>query len=245
MVDISTGDLADPAYSAAERIALRRQVLDWRDYWSIEAEVRLRTVLAERSPAIDTQIKSLSVTGLALARTGRRPIPAVANLVEAIEQVARDIVAEAEASLNAIVAHSLAITAEAATVGHLADFSARQLRGLGQTVAPLAAAVGLGIALPGLATTTSVALFGLVTSTTVSASILIAGIGGVAALSALGVINFSGLRADQERRLSETVAAGLEKGHFVPVTHGREPSMLAKLEAGFAQAANQLTGERW
>jgi hypothetical protein len=244
MMDLETIQETSPGHLAAERIALRRQVLDWRDHWSIEAELRLRMVWAARSDAIAAQIKALSHKNLALARTGYSPMPAVGELVEAIKQAANDIVADAEASLNAIVPHHLRIEAEAAKVSDGAGFDSRQLVAFGKTAAPIAAAAGLGIALPGLATTTSVALFGLVTTATVSVPILAAGIGGVTALSVLGVVSFSDLRADQERRLGDAIAGDLEKSLFQPVRLGREPSLLASLEAGLARAAEDLTGER-
>ena len=196
-----------------------------------------------RSEGIAAQIKALSHKDLALARTGYSPMPAVGELVEAIKQAANDIVADAEASLNAIVAHHLRIEAEAAKVSAGAGFDSVQLVAFGRTAVPLAAAAGLGIALPGLATTTSVALFGLVTTATVSVPVLAAGIGGVAALSALGIVSFSGLRADQERRLSDAIADELETRLFEPVRLGREPSLLASLEAGLARAADDLTEE--
>lgn len=242
MVDLETTELTRPEHLAAERIALQRQVRDWRDHWSIEAEIRLRTAWAARSGALDAHIKSLSHKDLALARTGYHPLPAIDALVEAIVQAASAVVAEAEASLNAIVAHHLRIEAEAAAISGGAGFDAGQLVAFGKTAAPIVAAAGLGIALPGLATTTSVALFGLVTTTTVSVPILAAGIGGVAALSALGVVSLSGLRTDQERRLSDAITAELEARLFEPARPGRDPSLLASLEAGFARAADDLTG---
>lgn len=224
----------------AERISLRRQIRDWRDHWTVEAEIQLRRLWAVRKVSLETQVKALSHKDLALVRTGYNPAPGVDDLVGAIVYAANALVAEADESLNEIVAHHLRIEAAAADAHGGAGFDIGQLVSLGKSAAPIAAAAGLGIALPGLATTTSAALFGLVTTTTVSVPILAAGIGGVAVLSALGVVSVSGLRADQERRLGEAITAELEARLFDPLQLGGEPSLLASLEAGFARAANDL-----
>lgn len=229
---------------AAEQIALRRQVLDWRDRWSIEAELRLRAVLAARSNQMVVQINCLSHKDLALARIGGAPIPILAEIVDEATRIADRLLIEAGDGLAAIVAHHLDIEARAAVDVPANRLDRGQLIAMGKSAAPILAAAGLSMALPGLATTTSVALFGLVTTTTVSAPILIAGIGSIAALSAIGVLNLSGLRRDQERRLRDAVYVELEARLLVLAGDGREPSLLARLETGFAEAADHLTRKR-
>jgi hypothetical protein len=227
---------------AAERIALRRRVLDWRDHWSMEADLRLRAVSASRALDLTAQIKSLSYKDLALARTGYGPMPLVAEIVQATQHAAEKLLLEAGAALDAIVAHHLQIETRAAGGTGSGNFDNRDLADLGRTMAPFAVAAGLGLALPGLATTTSVALFGLVTTSTVSVPLLVAGVGGIAALGALGFLSLTDLRVDQERRLNDAIDSDLEARLFAPPTGSREPSLVARLEAGFAGIATGLIG---
>jgi hypothetical protein len=226
---------------SAERILLRRRVRDWRDHWSLEAELQLRGLLAARASDLDAQITNLSHKDLALARTGYSPMPILVEIVDAATMAADRLVAEAQAALAPIVTHHLEFEARAGASSGTGGLSAGDVASAGITAAPIAMAVGLGFALPGLATTTSVAMLGLVTTSAVSAPILLAGIGGVAALSAFGVVRLSGLRADQERRLTEAIHSELEARLFAPLGQGAEPSLSARLEAGFARVANELT----
>lgn len=241
---VAASSAACDADIAAKWIAVRRLLLDWRDRWSIEAELRLRAVSNARADDLAAHINGLSHKELALARTGYAPLPILGEIVDEVAMAADSILADAEASLAAIVVHHLNVEARAAADAARGGLDADELVAIGKSVAPIAAAAGLGLALPGLATTTSVALFGLVTTTTVSVPILTVGIGGIVALSALGVVSLSGMRDSQERRLRDAIYRELEARLFAPAENGQEPSLLARLEAGFALAANQLIGNR-
>jgi hypothetical protein len=227
---------------AAERIAFRRRVLEWRDQWSMEADARLRAVAAARVEHLAAEIKGLSHKDLALARTGYGSVKIVAEIIDAATKAAEKLLVEAGAALGAIAAHHLQIEAQAAAGTSTGGFDTGDLAEFGRSAAPIAVAAGLGLALPGIATTTSVALVGLVTPSTVSVPLLAVGIGGIAALGALGVLSFSDLREDQEQRLNDAVQGELEERLFAPSRERRESSLLARLEAGFATAAHDLTG---
>jgi hypothetical protein len=219
---------------------LRRQVRDWRDHWTLEAQIAVRRAVAARMGTLAEAIRALPVKELALVRTGFGALPEVAAILQAASDAAGQVVEQARAALGAIVTDHLAMQVRAADGTAPAGLDTRDLLALGQAAVPFAAAVGLGLALPGMAVTTSTAMFGLVATSAVSLPVLAAGIGGIVALSAFGAINLPTLRTGQEAKLLAAIEAELEKRLFAPAAQGRPPSLLAQVEAGFAEAAARL-----
>lgn len=228
------------ADQAVAQFALRRQAREWRDHWTLEAEMLLRGAVATRMEALGAAIRALPVKELALARTGHHALPMVEEIVGAAADAAASVVQQAQGALATIVTDLLNITAQPGSKAAPGAMNADDLKALGLAAAPFAAAAGLGLALPAMAVTSGTAMLGLVATSAVSVPILVAGIGGIAALSAFGAINLPALRTDQEDRLVAAIQADLEARLFAPAGEGRPPSLLAQLEAAFADTAARL-----
>lgn len=229
--------------SEAERIALRRRILNWRDAWSMEAEARLSKFASEKANGIATWANGLRAYQLAAARTGMADFPDLPGFIEEASKLANMVVANAHRELTSIVAHHLEIEARAGRAQPAKGISADQVLEIGRGVAPLAAAATLLAALPALATTTTVSFFGLITTSSVSLPVLAAGAAGVGVLGYFGVINVGDLRTRQERILIEAIEGVMEAQLLAPDTEGKDHSLLARLHKGFADAATSLIEE--
>jgi len=227
---------------AVAQILLRRRVLEWRDHWIIEAEVRLRARGLAVTADLAKIIAGLRTHELMAARAGITHPPALPAIVEEVSLEAARLTIAAHDALKGIVAHHLAIEAEAGKAGRSGAW-ADQVLAVGQGIIPLAAAAGLLAALPSLATTTTAVMLGFAAVTTVSAPILLAGTGGAAVLGALGVVNLKGLRGAEERKLRAAIEAEMERRLFAPAGGDGDPSLLAQLQRGLADAALQMTRE--
>ncbi|GGE95339.1 hypothetical protein [Sphingomonas prati] len=226
----------------AQLIALRRRVLEWRDAWCLDAEVRLTALCREKAVAVGPWAAGLWVHQLAAARAGFIKYPAMPQIVEEVGARAEWIVGKARVELTGIVAHHLEIETRAGRADAAADTAMGQVLAIGRGAAPFAAAAALLAVLPGLATTTTVTMFGLVTTSTVSLPVLAIGAAGVGALGYFGVINVGEVRSGQERVLIEAIEAAIEARLLASENKGTEPSLLAQVQKGFAAAAADVIG---
>ncbi len=225
----------------AERIALRRRVLDWRDDWSIEAETRLSRLCSEEASKVVPWVRDLRAYQLTAARMGFIEYPALPQIVAAAGRQADWIIDKARGELAQIVAHHLRIEAEAGRVHAGQAIGTDQILAIGQGVAPFAMAAALLAALPGLATTTTVTMFGLITTSTVSLPVLAAGMAGVSALGYFGAVNVGDIRAKQERVLIDAIENAIDARILAPERRTNDLSLLSQLQAGLAAAATAVT----
>lgn len=227
-----------------ERIALRRFVLDWRDHWMIEAEIRLRRACEDARPAIAAAVATLPLMDLLLGRATfieKSALPLAAGPADA--EIKR-IVEEAQTALSALIVHHHEVSTKVADAAAAKGMAPDQMIALGRGLAPIAAAVGIAAVLPGAAVMTNTAMLGLVTVSTVSMPVLALGIGGAAVLAATGAVNLADLRAGEERKLHERIDAAIEERILSPLAEvAGGSSLLAQRQRDFMATAETLIGE--
>ena len=224
----------------AERIALRRRVLDWRDDWSIEADARLSRLCSDEASKVVPWVRGLRIYELTGARIGFTEYPALPQIVKDAARQADWIIDKARGELAQSVAHHLKIKAEAGSVQTGQSIGTDQILAIGQGVAPFATAATLLAALPGFATTTTVTMFGLITTSTVSLPTLAAGIAGVGVLGYIGAINVGDIRIKQEQVLIDAIQSAIDGRLLAPEHQNEDRSLLCQLQTGLAAAATEV-----
>lgn len=223
----------------AERIALRRRLLDWRDRWQVESERRLLNVCtSELSKDIDAKLAAAPVWNLFIAnRLLRNEITPLVNAAArtTVEMLTRD----AQGDLGAVVQHHLAVEAQLA-----ADQTDPDLRGaatsLASSLGPLAIGAAAAGVTPLLAATTTTAMFGLVTVTTVSAPMLATGAALAGAAATLGIWQASNLKDKRIAQLRASIDRRIARNVLATDSGQAAPSVLVQLQRAIGATAEQL-----
>lgn len=224
------------AMGAPHTIAMRREILEWQDRHSLDAEVALGRLWSDLRPQIAERLEEISWRSAianpnAFIRSEIDPIlaekftPKVQRLIE----IARDDLASSvENTLE--LDHSIEAIEEGEE--HL-QAATDVLTGL----MPLAGGLIMGASLPSLAIASGTAMFGLVATSTISMPLLLGGLALSGAAIATGAVKTSKLHALRTRRMLARIDRHVHYAILSRDTEAERKSVLARLRNAYAEAA--------
>lgn len=223
------------------RMLARREIDAWRDRWADTAYATLADATAGIIDSLEGDLATVSWRRTMLAPNAYMTTVTDPHVRSVVDPLIEKLVRNANSELLAIVEHQAVW--HASPRADEPDVAGDGLAHVASAVAPLAAAGGLAIALPGMAVTTTTAWLGMVTVTTISWPVAI-GIGTVAGtLFLLGGYKLAGVPDKLRARLAKRMRARVE--HTLLRGTAEHPSILHQLVTILETTADQAKRARF